>query len=290
MQEKERMNSVDIKAYVNSLAKNPRYSGEMLDLVEADLQSGLSVEETEWYTMKRYDIRQMRIISRCLREKVPEEVRRIILKEELKGEQMETVMELYESGAEPPMIDMILSSGITSPATMKKMYRSITEKIQAAEEAAAKEIFLLKEQLKEKESLLIKQQNELNETRSILNRLKKENEEVRKEWDFNMEHAVELPVQGRKLMLSVSETGRTRIGKELSAFFSRFAYKKNLDIVRLVSEKDLDPKQLIQVRSAICKGLTEKQLLILINSQKPAEQMEEIINIAVYENKQKGAC
>ena len=44
----------------------------------------------------------------------------------------------------------------------------------------------------------------------------------------------------------------------------------------------------MQVRNAIEKGLSEKQLLVLINSKIPAAQMEEIINIAVYENKMKG--
>ncbi len=41
----------------------------------------------------------------------------------------------------------------------------------------------------------------------------------------------------------------------------------------------------MQVRNAIEKGLTENQMLTLVNSRLPAGQMEEIINIAVYENK-----
>lgn len=73
----------------------------------------------------------------------------------------------------------------------------------------------------------------------------------------------------------------------MSAIFSRLAFKKKIDIVKLVAEKDLEPKQLVQIRSAIEKGLSEDQLLVLINNQIPAEQMEEIIGIAVYENKQK---
>ena len=43
----------------------------------------------------------------------------------------------------------------------------------------------------------------------------------------------------------------------------------------------------MQIRTAIEKGLSEEQILVLINNQIPAEQMKEIINIAVYENKQK---
>ena len=76
-------------------------------------------------------------------------------------------------------------------------------------------------------------------------------------------------------------------GSVMSSMFSRLFLKKKTDIVKLLAEKDLSPEQLVQVRGAIEKGLSEKQLLVLINNKIPAEQMEEIINIAVYENKMK---
>lgn len=47
----------------------------------------------------------------------------------------------------------------------------------------------------------------------------------------------------------------------------------------------METGQLVQVRNAIEKGLTENQMLTLVNSRLQAKQMEEIINIAVYENK-----
>ena len=76
-------------------------------------------------------------------------------------------------------------------------------------------------------------------------------------------------------------------GSVMGSMFSRFFLKKKTDIVKLLAEKDLSPEQLVQVRSAIEKGLSEKQLLVLINNKIPAGQMEEIINIAVYENRMK---
>ena len=76
-------------------------------------------------------------------------------------------------------------------------------------------------------------------------------------------------------------------GSVMSAMFSRLFFKRKTDIVKLLAEKDLSPEQLVQIRCAIEKGLSEKQLLVLINSKIPAVQMEEIINIAVYENKMK---
>lgn len=67
---------------------------------------------------------------------------------------------------------------------------------------------------------------------------------------------------------------------------AKLAFKKRSrqDIVRLVASGDLDTEQLVQIRSAIEKGLTENQLLDLIHNNVPAEQMREIIEIAVLEN------
>ncbi len=71
----------------------------------------------------------------------------------------------------------------------------------------------------------------------------------------------------------------------LSALFSRLFLKRKMDVVKLVAESGLEAEQMVQVRSALEKGLTEKQLMVLINCRLPAEQMEEIIGIAVYENR-----
>lgn len=88
-------------------------------------------------------------------------------------------------------------------------------------------------------------------------------------------------------VVPVERMERKKENNSLSALFSRFAFKKKINIVKLVAEKDLAPEQLVQIRCAIEKGLTEDQLLVLINHRLPAEQMEEIINIAVYENRQR---
>lgn len=94
--------------------------------------------------------------------------------------------------------------------------------------------------------------------------------------------------EGRILsVVPVERMERKKENHSLSALFSRFAFKKKINIVKLVAEKDLAPEQLVQIRCAIEKGLTEDQLLVLINHRLPAEQMEEIINIAVYENRQR---
>ena len=63
-----------------------------------------------------------------------------------------------------------------------------------------------------------------------------------------------------------------------------FKKKSRQDIVKLVVAGELIPAQLVLIRSAIEKGLTESQLVELINNKVPADQMKEIIEIAILEN------
>ena len=385
MQERARVSSMDLKAHMNNLRKNPKFTEEILKLVESDLQYGLTIEETEMYTSKRFDYAQMKVYSTCLRNGYPEDVRDCITRDGLTGEQMAVALEFYEKGVPLKTVAEVTENSSHTAFMMKKLFQSIVSKVQAAGEAVqaqddyAKDLLeqiksvvekiefqekrydalneKLKElqtagqdakiqnnllsQLAEKDSMLEKQQNELNEARGTIARLRNETDVIRKERDRlekrteEMEkeavvnsneakqpeitmtdkkeettHTVqaevkqEVPVipsfpgvgynvavlDGNGKVVSfmpIERMERKRERSTMSAIFSRLAFKKKIDIVKLVAEKDLEPKQLVQIRSAIEKGLSEDQLLVLINNQIPAEQMEEIINIAVYENKQK---
>ena len=72
----------------------------------------------------------------------------------------------------------------------------------------------------------------------------------------------------------------------MTGIFAKLCFKKKsrADIVKLVATGDLVPAQLVQIKSAIEKGLTEMQLIELINNNISAEKMKEIIEIAVLEN------
>lgn len=386
MQERARVSSMDLKAHMNNLRKNPKFTEEILKLVESDLQYGLTIEETEMYTSKRFDYAQMKVYSACLRNGYPEDVRECITRDGLTGEQMAVALEFYEKGVPLKIVAEVTENSSHTAFMMKKLFQSIVSKVQAAGEAVqaqddyAKDLLeqiksvvekiefqekrydalneKLKElqtagqdakiqnnllnQLAEKDSMLEKQQDELNEARGTIARLRNEMDAIRKERDrlekrteemekeaatkgsntvtepevavadkkeeaksmVQAEVKQEVPVipsfpgvgynvavlDGNGKVVSfmpVERMERKRERSTISAIFSRLAFKKKVDIVKLVAEKDLEPKQLVQIRSAIEKGLSEDQLLVLINNQIPAEQMEEIINIAVYENKQK---
>lgn len=386
MQERARVSSMDLKAHMNNLRKNPKFAEEILKLVESDLQYGLTIEETEMYTSKRFDYAQMKVYSSCLRNGYPEDVGECITRDGLTGEQMAVALEFYEKGVPLKTVAEVTENSSHTAFMMKKLFQSIASKVQAAGEAVqaqddyAKDLLeqiksvvekiefqekrydalneKLKElqtagqdakiqnnllsQLAEKDSMLEKQQNELNEARGTIARLRNEMDVIRKERDrlekrteemekeaatkgsntvtepevavadkkeeaksmVQAEVKQEVPVipsfpgvgynvavlDGNGKVVSfmpIERMERKRERSTMSAIFSRLAFKKKIDIVKLVAEKDLEPKQLVQIRSAIEKGLSEDQLLVLINNQIPAEQMEEIINIAVYENKQK---
>lgn len=393
MQERARVSSMDLKAHMNNLRKNPKFTEEILKLVESDLQYGLTIEETEMYTSKRFDYAQMKVYSACLRNGYPEDVRDCITRDGLTGEQMAVALEFYEKGVPLKTVAEVTENSSHTAFMMKKLFQSIVSKVQAAGEPVqaqddyAKDLLeqiksvvekiefqekrydALNEKLKElqtagqdakiqnnllsqlaekdsmiaeKDGMLGKQQDELNEARGTIARLRNEMDAIRKERDrlekrteemekeaatkgsntvtepevavadkkeeaksmVQAEVKQEVPVipsfpgvgynvavlDGNGKVVSfmpIERMERKRERSTMSAIFSRLAFKKKIDIVKLVAEKDLEPKQLVQIRSAIEKGLSEDQLLVLINNQIPAEQMEEIINIAVYENKQK---
>lgn len=379
MQERTVLSGMDLKAYLGRLRQNPKYTEEIIRLIEDDLRFGLTKEETEEYSSGRYDYRQMCVYSRCLRSGYNGEEKAAILKEGLSGDQMAVAFEFYEKGVPLATITEVLSSAENTAYTMKRLFLQVLRKTGEAEPANGQDMAYAKElmeqirevvekiscqekrydalneklkeigtaghdaqvqnnlivQLSEKDKMLEKQQNELNEARVQIAKLHGEIEAVRKERKALEEqvknmvsaepeaaaepkkpemekkpetkvessapampesalypgieyHAAVVDRDGNIIrFVPVERMERKDRGSVMSSMFSRLFLKKKTDIVKLLAEKDLSPEQLVQVRGAIEKGLSEKQLLVLINNKIPAEQMEEIINIAVYENKMK---
>lgn len=84
----------------------------------------------------------------------------------------------------------------------------------------------------------------------------------------------------------IDRTVRKTSVNGIAGLFSRLSFKRKSrqDIVKLVASGDLVPAQLVQIKNAILQGLTEGQLVELINNNVSAEKMKEIIEIAVLEN------
>lgn len=104
----------------------------ILKLVEADLQYGLSIEETEQYTGRKYDFSQMKVYSACLRNGYPKEVRECITREGLTGEQMAVALEFYEKGMPVKTIAEITQNSGQTAFVMKKLFQNVVNRVQEA--------------------------------------------------------------------------------------------------------------------------------------------------------------
>ena len=197
----------------------------------------------------------------------------------------------------------------------EQLYGAVNKKLEALEEVRKDDENKknMEKEIREKNVMLEKQQDDLNHARASIARMKQENEDMRKEKERlerkleEMENAQKekelqepqkweaagyyVPVMDEKgniiSHVPIQHTEQRKERSSLTALFSRLVYKRKINVVQLVAEKGLGADQLVKVRTAIEKGLSDEQLLVLIDKNIPAEQMEEIINIAVFENSQK---
>lgn len=224
-------------------------------------------------------------------------------------------MEKTKTAAEPA--PEYIRELVTQMEKVVDQIRLHEEKYGNMEEKLAKEIT-------QKEEMIDDQQNQLNQAYGTIARLresieKKEKERMRmedkihaleeketdgehvedkKEMPENKTPAVPQPnvipvyysvpiidTDGKIIGSSRMERKEKHKGR-FAEHFARLCLKKKsrADIVKLVVNGELAPEQLVQIKSAMEKGLTENQLVELINSRLSAERMKEIIEIAVLEN------
>lgn len=411
-QEREPMDSKEIDIIIEKMQRRGKYSSEIIQLVQSDLKQGISKEETEQYTNKKYDIRQMRVYSKCLRKNCTGEEISVVCKEGLTNRQMEVLYDFFDKGVPLETIRSIMEEANAIPQRMKKVYekyqeeinkaKSVVQEVSSSEEKAEVDADYLKELIKllngvsekityqesrydelnkklklfetnkedeavrknlidemeDKDGMLEKQQEEINKATGAIARLRKEKEnyeeEIKKMRDqiddlqrkvknqeLDLQEAnnrlvkrhktekadnklireSELPidtdadinaslsepiknitqpitygipvyyqipvVDGRGHIIQKIQLERTeRKTNGVASLLSKLCFKKKSrsDIVKLVASGDLVPAQLVQIKSGIEKGLTEGQLVELINNNLSAEKMKEIIEIAILEN------
>ncbi|BCJ96343.1 hypothetical protein acsn021_39120 [Anaerocolumna cellulosilytica] len=412
--ERTPMDAKEIDIIIEKMQRRGKYSSEIIQLVQSDLEHGIAKEETEQYTNKKYDIRQMRVYSNCLRRNCSQEEISVICKEGLSNCQMEVLYDFFDKGVSLETIGSIMEKAEGIPQRMKKLYENYQEEISKAMSVVEvvsqeldsvvdtdyiKELLTLlhgifekityqeerydelnknlklfensKEdeavrknligEMDERDSMLEKQQEELNKATGAIARLRKDKEkyeeEIRKmgnqmeelqrtvkSQEFELQegkHRLKQPYGKEKEMTEINEIDKeqeqpintTTHGKSetqeptknvfqprgygipvyyqipvvdrrghlvqkvpidhsaqktsgIVSLLAKLGFKKKSrgDIVKLVASGDLVPAQLIQIKSGIEKGLTEGQLVELINNNLSAEKMKEIIEIAVLEN------
>lgn len=385
IQERKPMDPEEVDVIIAKMQRRGKYSSDMIQLVQSDLEFGLSKEETEQYTDKKYDIRQMRVYSNCLRRNCTQEEISVICKIGHSNSQMEVLFDFFDKGVPLDTIRIIIEETNAMPQRMKQVYERYQEEINRSKSAVNKlssdekeeiDTDYLKElitllngvsdkisyqgsrydelnkklklletskedeairknlidDLDDKDYMLDKQQEEINKATGAIARLRKEKEACEEEikkmqvqidnlqskinnqepklpeqsirqsrknitdkdvlqlqpTQYGIPVYYQIPiVDGRGQMIQNIQLERMeRKTNGVVSLISKLCFKKKsrADIVKLVASGDMVPEQLIQIKCGIEKGLTEGQLVELINNNLSAEKMKEIIEIAVLEN------
>ena len=377
--------SIKNKTYISDLRSAAKYSQEVIDLVEADIEYGLTKEQTQLYLKRNIKFPQMKLMSQCLRKGADKDFVELLTKYDMSGHQIQVAIEFWEKGVSIEHIEAVIANG-DKPAIMRKEFEEILEKVKQVktsseiapdyvkglvkqiEEAVAKIQFQeerydelnkklkvfenskkdeevrkgLVKKLEDTEAELSGQQDQLNRANATIARLREQIDEKEKEMAktqnridtledkllekaagatvkqeapekpeeskeplgnqtvFDEKPVAERPYQipvfyqlpvvdanGRVIQhVQVERTVRKANAGAFTGLLGKLGFmkKSRQDIVKLLASGDLVPAQLVQIRSAIEKGLTESQLVELINNNVSAEKMKEIIDIAVLEN------
>ena len=301
-----------ISEEINKLKRNGR-SDEVLQLVEADYRYGLTKEEIDIYMDKQFSVPQMFMISRALREHSVE-LAKAIANVDYDNYRMQVAIDFCNRGIPVRVIAEGLAQAKNAHA-LKEVLKKVLEGISVDKEKEE-----LKQKLVEQDKLIQEQKKTIDETMKVVNQYKhdldsmdaflKEVEKDRKalkshETDVanepekpKSESAQPQPIPGVYYTVGVATNNRQMIPMQLEqtakskqtgmyALAGKLGFKKKsrTDIVCMVARGDLNTAQLVQIKHAIERGLTEQQLVHLIESCVPPEQMKEIIEIAVLENK-----
>ena len=394
MEEKRKqLSEHDISEAMAQLRRTGKYNDEVLKLVQADLEYGLSRDEVDIYLTRKLPIEVKRKLSEALHEGCGTELVTVIADAGINTHQIETAINYYNAGVPLEAIKSVIAQNMNAHG-MKEAYKKILAQMKAVQgtseedlakvdktyvdslfeemrkivsqigydekrfdelnakikeiaggKASDKELEELYQKMADKDAIISNQQDNINQANSALARLRKESDEKEEEkkkmqetigklngqladkdeqiaalkdqkveptmqpeeseanitppgtvplkdasgnvvYGIPVHYAIAYKAEGAKeLEVTVIErTERKNVG--FASMFAKLSFKKKSrqDIVKLVASGNLTPEQLQQIRIGMEKKLTENQLLNLINNNVPADQMKEIIEIAVLEN------
>lgn len=394
MEEKRKqLSEHDISEAMAQLRRTGKYNDEVLKLVQADLEYGLSRDEVDIYLTRKLPIEVKRKLSEALHEGCGTELVTVFADAGINTHQIETAINYYNAGVPLEAIKSVIAQNMNAHG-MKEAYKKILAQMKAVQgtseedlakvdktyvdslfeemrkivsqigydekrfdelnakikeiaggKASDKELEELYQKMADKDAIISNQQDNINQANSALARLRKESDEKEEEkkkmqetigklngqladkdeqiaalkdqkveptmqpeeseanitppgtvplkdasgnvvYGIPVHYAIAYKAEGAKEpeVTVIERTERKNVG--FASMFAKLSFKKKSrqDIVKLVASGNLTPEQLQQIRIGMEKKLTENQLLNLINNNVPAEQMKEIIEIAVLEN------
>ena len=390
---RKQLSERDISEAMAQLRRTGKYNDEVLKLVQADLEYGLSRDEVDIYLMRKLPIEVQRKLSEALHEGCGVELVTVFADAGINIHQIETAINYYNAGVPLEAIKSVIAQNMNAHG-MKEAYKKILAQMKAVQrtseedmanvnksyvdslfeemrkivsqigydekrfdelnakikeiaggKASDKELEELYQKMADKDAIISNQQDNINQTNAALARLRKESDEKEEEkkkmqetigklngqlaekdeqiaalkeqrkdpvaqqvetdaeatppgtvplkdasgnvvYGIPVHYAIAYKAEGAKEpeVTVIERTERKNVG--FASMFAKLSFKKKSrqDIVKLVASGNLTPEQLQQIRIGMEKKLTENQLLNLINNNVPADQMKEIIEIAVLEN------
>lgn len=390
---RKQMSEQDIGEVMAQLRRTGRYNDDVLKLVQADLEYGLSRDEVDIYLMRKLPIEVKRKLSDALHEGCGTELVTVFADAGINTHQIETAINYYNAGVPFEVIKSVIAQNMNAHG-MKEAYKKVLAQMKAVQrtseedlekvdktyvdslfeemrkivsqigydekrfdelnakikeiaggKASDKELEELYQKMADKDAIISNQQDNINQANSALARLRRESDEKEEEkktmqetigklngqllekdeqiaalkeqkveptmqpaeseasitppvtvplkdasgnvvYGIPVHYAIAYKAEGTKEpeVTVIERTERKNVG--FASMFAKLSFKKKSrqDIVKLVASGNLTPEQLVQIRIGIEKKLTENQLINLINNNVPADQMKEIIEIAVLEN------
>lgn len=390
---RKQMSEQDIGEVMAQLRRTGRYNDDVLKLVQADLEYGLSRDEVDIYLMRKLPIEVKRKLSEALHEGCGTELVTVLADAGINTHQIETAINYYNAGVPFEVIKSVIAQNMNAHG-MKEAYKKVLAQMKAVQgtseedlekvdktyvdslfeemrkivsqigydekrfdelnakikeiaggKASDKELEELYQKMADKDAIISNQQDNINQANSALARLRRESDEKEEEkkkmqetigklngqllekdeqiatlkeqkveptmqpaeseasitppgtvplkdasgnvvYGIPVHYAIAYKAEGAKEpeVTVIERTERKNVG--FASMFAKLSFKKKSrqDIVKLVASGNLTPEQLQQIRIGMEKKLTENQLLNLINNNVPADQMKEIIEIAVLEN------
>lgn len=390
---RKQLSEHDISEAMAQLRRTGKYNDEVLKLVQADLEYGLSRDEVDIYLMRKLPIEVKRKLSEALHEGCGTELVTVFADAGINIHQIETAINYYNAGVPLEAIKSVIAQNMNAHG-MKEAYKKILAQMKTVQgtseeelakvdktyvdslfeemrkivsqigydekrfdelnakikeiaggKASDKELEELYQKMADKDAIISNQQDNINQANSALARLRRESDEKEEEkkkmqetigklngqlaekdeqiailkeqkiepttqpaeseanitppgtvplkdasgnvvYGIPVHYAIAYKADGAKEpeVTVIERTERKNVG--FASMFAKLSFKKKSrqDIVKLVASGNLTPEQLQQIRIGMEKKLTENQLLNLINNNVPADQMKEIIEIAVLEN------
>lgn len=132
--ERTPMDAKEIEAVVSDICRKNKFSNDSISLIKSDLEYGLTVEEVRRYTNVYRDVRQMKIMSDCIKNELPKQAVALICKRGMRAGQMEFLYSIYMETKNLEYVKDIYIESNGNVGRMKNIHKKTKEKADSRKE------------------------------------------------------------------------------------------------------------------------------------------------------------